>query len=169
MRPPLLAPICLVVGALLGLAGTFISARPGLELGWRCARYRGSRPPRLPLPPGLRRRLRGIRRFHGGPKSCPVGRGHVVGGERALVCCGRRALGGLAGSGERATRVPDCSENPGSHCRLLFAAMSLQVFAGKDLTPLSEPLPFFAYPFLVFTMFGWARACLREPSVNRTG
>jgi hypothetical protein len=24
------------------------------------------------------------------------------------------------------------------------------------LTPLSEPLPFFAYPFLAATLFGWA-------------
>jgi len=44
---------------------------------------------------------------------------------------------------------------------LLLAATALQILAGRNLTPLSEPLPFFAYPFLVFTMFGWAWACLR--------
>lgn len=47
---------------------------------------------------------------------------------------------------------------------VLFAAMSLQVFAGKPLTPLSEPLPFFAYPFLVLTMLGWAWWCWRQPA-----
>jgi len=46
---------------------------------------------------------------------------------------------------------------------VLFAVTSLLIFAGKPLTPLSEPIPFFAYPFLVFTMFGWAWACLRSP------
>jgi len=47
---------------------------------------------------------------------------------------------------------------------VLFAVTSLQVFAGQPLTALSKPLPFFAYPFLVLTLFGWAWACLREPS-----
>jgi hypothetical protein len=46
----------------------------------------------------------------------------------------------------------------------LFAATSLQMLAGKPLTPLSEPIPFFAYPFLVVTLFGWAWACFRNPA-----
>ena len=39
---------------------------------------------------------------------------------------------------------------------LLFLITSLQIFAGSALTPLSNPLPFFAYPFLVLTLLGWA-------------
>ena len=39
---------------------------------------------------------------------------------------------------------------------LLFAAVAVQVFMGRALTPLSRPLPFFAYPFLAVTLFGWA-------------
>ncbi len=39
---------------------------------------------------------------------------------------------------------------------LLFAAVAVQVFMGRALTPLSQPLPFFAYPFLAATLFGWA-------------
>jgi len=39
---------------------------------------------------------------------------------------------------------------------LLFAVMAVQVFMGHALTPLSQPLPFFAYPFLAVTLFGWA-------------
>jgi hypothetical protein len=39
---------------------------------------------------------------------------------------------------------------------LLFAIVALQIFAGHALTPLSQPLPFFAYPFLAATLFGWA-------------
>lgn len=46
---------------------------------------------------------------------------------------------------------------------LLFAAIALQVFAGRNLTPVTEPLPFFAYPFFVFTLLGWAWWCLRTP------
>jgi len=39
---------------------------------------------------------------------------------------------------------------------LLFAATALQIFWGATLTPLSHPLPFFAYPFLVLNFIGWA-------------
>jgi hypothetical protein len=39
---------------------------------------------------------------------------------------------------------------------LLFAAVAVQIFMGRALTPLSQPLPFFAYPFLAATLFGWA-------------
>jgi hypothetical protein len=49
----------------------------------------------------------------------------------------------------------------------LLAVASLQIFAGRTLTPLSEPLPFFAYPFLVLTMSGWAWSSLRSPSTAR--
>lgn len=39
---------------------------------------------------------------------------------------------------------------------LLFAAVAVRIFMGVVLTPLSEPLPFFAYPFLAATLVGWA-------------
>jgi len=39
---------------------------------------------------------------------------------------------------------------------LMFAVTTLQTYGGLALTPLSKPLPFFAYPFLVLTLFGWA-------------
>jgi hypothetical protein len=39
---------------------------------------------------------------------------------------------------------------------LLFMVVAVQIFMGSALTPLSEPLPFFAYPFLAATLIGWA-------------
>ena len=39
---------------------------------------------------------------------------------------------------------------------LLFAVVAVQLFIGRELTPLSQPLPYFAYPFLAATLFGWA-------------
>jgi hypothetical protein len=39
---------------------------------------------------------------------------------------------------------------------VLLGVVALQIFAGQALTPLSRPLPFFAYPFLAATLFGWA-------------
>jgi hypothetical protein len=32
----------------------------------------------------------------------------------------------------------------------------MRLFAGEPLLPTSAPLPFFAYPFLVATLLGWA-------------
>lgn len=51
----------------------------------------------------------------------------------------------------------------GAIAALLLAATALQVFAGRSLTPLSQPLPFFAYPVFVLTLFGWAWWC-RSPA-----
>jgi hypothetical protein len=39
---------------------------------------------------------------------------------------------------------------------ILLAVTALQMLAGRAITPLSAPLPFFAYPFLAATLVGWA-------------
>ena len=39
---------------------------------------------------------------------------------------------------------------------VLFAITSLQIYGGTALTPLSEPLPSYAYPVFVITLFGLA-------------
>ena len=39
---------------------------------------------------------------------------------------------------------------------ILLAVTAAQNFYGVGLTPLSKPLPFFAFPFLAATLFGWA-------------
>jgi len=44
----------------------------------------------------------------------------------------------------------------GAIAAFMFAVTALQTYGGTMLTPLSKPLPFFAYPFLVLTLFGWA-------------
>ena len=38
---------------------------------------------------------------------------------------------------------------------ILFAITAARIFWGEQLTPLSSPLPFFAYPLLVVTFAGW--------------
>jgi hypothetical protein len=44
----------------------------------------------------------------------------------------------------------------GAIAALLFASVAVRLFLGHALTPLSQPLPFCAYPFLVATLLGWA-------------
>ena len=46
----------------------------------------------------------------------------------------------------------------GAIASVLFAITAVRIFGGGGLTPLSEPLPFDAYPFLAITLFGWAWA-----------
>jgi hypothetical protein len=38
---------------------------------------------------------------------------------------------------------------------VLFGIVSLRIFSGADITPVTRPLPYFAYPFLVLTFVGW--------------
>jgi hypothetical protein len=39
---------------------------------------------------------------------------------------------------------------------ILLFVVALQILAGRELTSLSRPLPSFAYPFLAATLIGWA-------------
>jgi len=52
--------------------------------------------------------------------------------------------------------MPPLVRGVGLVASLLFAVGALQGFAGGLLTPLAQPLPFFAYPFLAATLCGWA-------------
>lgn len=45
---------------------------------------------------------------------------------------------------------------------VLFAITSLRIFAGAQLTPITQPLPYYAYPFLVLTFIGWIYSLVRK-------
>ena len=51
---------------------------------------------------------------------------------------------------------------PGIVVCLFFALTSGRILWGADLLPISSPLPFFAYPFLVATFIGWIWRLFRE-------
>jgi hypothetical protein len=44
---------------------------------------------------------------------------------------------------------------------VLFTIVSVQIFTGHPVTGLTEPLPFYAYPFFAATIFGWGWTLLR--------
>jgi len=52
----------------------------------------------------------------------------------------------------------------GAIAACLFVATSARIYSGEALLPTSSPLPFFAYPFLVATLLGWAWSVVREPA-----
>ena len=45
---------------------------------------------------------------------------------------------------------------------VLFAITSAGIFLGHPATPISRPLPLFAYPFLVLTFIGWIWTILKN-------
>lgn len=47
---------------------------------------------------------------------------------------------------------------------ILFAITSARIFWGEQVLPTSQPLPFFAYPFLILTFAGWILTLLKEDS-----
>ena len=49
----------------------------------------------------------------------------------------------------------------GTGTAILFAATAGQIFMGTQVLPTSVPLPFYAYPFFVATLFGWIWTLLR--------
>ncbi|MDP9176543.1 MAG: hypothetical protein M3O61_02580 [Gemmatimonadota bacterium] len=54
----------------------------------------------------------------------------------------------------------------GAIASMLFAVTAVQILGGGSLTPLSEPLPFYAYPFLAIALCGWAWEHVRSPRVR---
>jgi len=50
----------------------------------------------------------------------------------------------------------------GAVSAVLFAIIAARIFWGEQLLPTSAPLPFYAYPFLIMTFLGWIWSLLRE-------
>ena len=62
------------------------------------------------------------------------------------------------------SKFPRWLRTVGGAAACLFAITAGRIYAGEPLLPTSSPLPFFAYPFLVATLLGWAWVVLREQS-----
>lgn len=45
---------------------------------------------------------------------------------------------------------------------ILFAIVAIRIFTGNAVNALSKPLPFFAYPVFVITIFGWAWVLVKQ-------
>ena len=45
---------------------------------------------------------------------------------------------------------------------ILFSITAIKIFTGDIVNALSKPLPFYAYPLFVITIFGWAWTLLRS-------
>ncbi len=154
------AALGLVVGALLGMAGTFVSSAPLRGLAW------GLDGVALVIAGALltvHHVRRGNDAVAAGFIVFVVGEGLIL--SSAAMDVAASAPSFAAGVGlwaaslalvSSANTMPPLIRGVGFVASLLFTIVAVQMFLGRPLTPLSEPLPFFAYPFLALTLFGWA-------------
>lgn len=162
-RPSTVAPVCLVVGALLGLAGSFAPSASLRGLAW------GIDGTALVVAAAvlaiycLRRDYQSVAAgflvFIAGQTLVLSGSAMTLEASSPLFAAGA-ALWAAALVLISAPRVmPLAVRALGGVAAVLFALTALQTFAGRGLTPLSEPLPFMAYPVFVLTLLGWAWWC----------
>ena len=156
----LLAPICLTIGAMCGMAGTFVSSASLRGLLW------GIDGIALIVAMAL------LAVHHVGRGDEVVAAGFLVflAGETLILATAAMdfvAGAPLFGAGVglwaaslilvSASRVmPPWLRAVAGVAALLFLIVAVQIFTGRPVTPLSRPLPFFAYPFLAATLLAWA-------------
>lgn len=164
-RLALVASGCLVAGGLLGLAGTFAppSARGVLWGLDGIALVVGS------LLVAIHHVKCGNEQLAAGFFTYVAGQTLVVSSAAMDLAASSPSFGagvGLWAAGlalvSASTAMPAVVRVTGAIASLLFAVVAMRILGGAALTPLSNPLPFFAYPFLVLTLFGWAWVHYRQ-------
>lgn len=165
-RPPGIAPICLVIGALLGLAGSFAPSASLRALAW------GVDGVALVVAAALlavyclkqdhQTVAAGFLVYIAGQTLVLSGSAMSLAASSPLFAAGAALWAAALVLISTPRVMPLLVRVLGSLAALLFAITALQIFAGHGLTPLSKPLPFLAYPVFVLTLFGWAWWC-RSP------
>ena len=164
-RPSIIAPICLVVGALLGLAGSFAPSASLRGLAWGIDGTSLIVAAAVLAVYFLRRDspllAAGFLVFIAGEALVLSGSAMSLEASAPTFAAGA----GLWAAALLLISAPDVMPLPvralGCLAALLFGVTALQVFTGRSLTSLTQPLPFFAYPVFVLTLLGWAWWCRR--------
>jgi hypothetical protein len=161
----------LVIGALLGMAGSFAPSAALRGLAW------GIDGTALIVASALL----AVHHVRRGRELLAAGFLVFLAGETLIVSGSAMELAAsapsfAAGAGLWAAALALISAPPdlpafvratGAIAAVLLAVTAVRLFGGAALTPLSTPLPFDAYPFLAVTLFGWAWAHLRVRPVRR--
>lgn len=152
----------LVIGALLGMAGSFAPTAELRGLAW------GTDGIALVVASallGLHHLRRGDLQLAAGFLVFLAGETLIVSGSAMDLAASAPSFAG--GTGLWAAALALISASPamprlvwvtGTIAAVLFAVTAAAIFSGAGLTSLSDPLPFYAYPFLAVTLFGWAWA-----------
>lgn len=165
-----LASVGLVVGGLLGIAGTFAPSASLRGLAW------GIDGVALVMAGAMLTIIfyrRGQDLVAAGFVVFVIGEGLVLSGAAMELEAAAPSFG--AGCSLWATALALISLPPvfpflvrtlGLIAASMFMASALQIFSGVYLTALSAPLPFFAYPIFVATFFGWIWTLLKGKDRN---
>ena len=160
----------LVVGAVLGIAGTFTPSAELRGLAWGIDG----------IALIVASALLAVHHLRQGDLQLAAGFLVFLAGETLIVSGSAMELAAstptfAAGAGLWAAALALVSASPampivvrvtGAIAAILLAVTAVRIFGGADLTPLSQPLPFYAYPFLGITLFGWAWAHGRTASAQ---
>ena len=150
----------LVIGAVLGMAGSFAPSAELRSLAWAAdgvALVVGSA-------------LLVVHHLRQGHDQLAAGFLVFLAGETLIVSGSAMELTAsapsfAAGAGLWSAALALISASPvlpafvrvtGAIAAILLAVTAARMFGGAALTPLSKPLPFYAYPFLAITLLGWA-------------
>ena len=162
----LIPVVGLTVDATFGIAGTFVSSDAARQVVW--------------LIDGVgviaATALLAVRFLRRGDDTVAAGFLVFLAGETLIVSGSAMELAAsapsfAAGAGLWSAALVLISASPvmpsivrvtGTIASVLFAVTVVRILLGGGLTPLSQPLPFYAYPFLAITLFGWAWAHLRS-------
>lgn len=166
-RPSAVAPVCLVAGALLGLAGSLAPSVSLRGLAWGLDGTLLIVAAALLAVHFLRQDhdlvAAGFLVFIAGETLVVAGSAMSLDASSPLFAAGAALWAAALVLISAPKLMPMPARALGALAAVLFAATALQVFAGRHLTPLSRPLPFFAYPVFVLTLFTWAWWC-RKPA-----
>ena len=154
------AAASLVIGALLGVGGTFTPSAELRALAW------GADGVALVLGSALlavHHVRRGNEQLAAGFLVFLAGQALIASGSGMDIEATGPSL--AAGSGlwaaglalvSASPRMPSVVRLTGTIAAVLLAITASKALLGADLNDLSTPLPFFAYPFLAATLIGWA-------------
>jgi hypothetical protein len=170
-RPIAIASSGLVVGAVLGMAGTFVPSASLRGLLWGLDGIALIIATALLTIHHVRRGndvvAAGFLVFVAGQTLIVAGAAMDLAASAPLFAAGV----GLWAAALTLVSVPDVMpvwvRATAMIAALSFAIVAVQIFMGRALTPLTQPLPFFAYPALVATLFGWALVHYRDSAKER--
>ena len=160
------AAAALVIGALLGMAGSFAPSDELRRLAWAADGVAlvvgGALLAVHHLREGHDLLAAGFFVFLAGETLILSGTGMDLEASAPSFAAGAGlwAAGLALTSASRA--LPGFVRATGAVAAILFAVTAARLFGGAALTPLSKPLPFYAYPFLAITLFGWAWTHVRS-------
>jgi len=159
-RLSLVTAVALALGAVLGLAGSFVSSAELRGIAWGLdgtALVVGAMLLAVHhLKLGNDQLAAGFLVFAAGETLIVSGSAMELSASAPSFAAGAALWSAALGLVSASGALPIVPRITGAIASLLFAVTAIRIFGGAPLTPLSKPLPFNAYPFLVLTLLGWA-------------